>query len=158
MTSRSQARGDHYAEGLALLFSLGVLAGNVVLAGGEPVAVAVHGTPAVTMLCSLHLLWRMRATSGLADVERDMPTDIDQDAPPAVQPADTSAPMSAAMSPTGETRPLAGDHVRRLLRTNPDISAAEVARRCEVTVRHARRLLATERSRGLVVLPEADQA
>ena len=40
--ARRRSQPDHYAEALMAVFSLAVIAGNVVLAGADPVAVAVQ--------------------------------------------------------------------------------------------------------------------
>lgn len=58
--ARRGRHADHYAELLVVLFSLATVGGNAALAGTDPVALAVHAMPAVTMLTAWHLLLRMR--------------------------------------------------------------------------------------------------
>ncbi len=56
--ARAEARPDRYAEGLALLYSAGAIAGNVVMARGDSLGMVIHSVPAATMVLGWHLLLR----------------------------------------------------------------------------------------------------
>jgi Protein of unknown function (DUF2637) len=51
-----RGRSTSYAWTLAVLYSAGTVAGNVLAAGSDHLAQAVHATPAVTMVLAWHLL------------------------------------------------------------------------------------------------------
>jgi Protein of unknown function (DUF2637) len=51
-----RGRSTTYAWSLAVLYSAGTVAGNVVAAGPDHLAQVVHATPAVTMVLAWHLL------------------------------------------------------------------------------------------------------
>jgi hypothetical protein len=56
IADRRRGRSTMYAWTLAALYSAATVAGNVVAAGPDHVAQAVHATPAVTMVLAWHLL------------------------------------------------------------------------------------------------------
>jgi hypothetical protein len=140
--ARRRSQPDHYAEGLTAVFSLAVIAGNVALAGVDPVAIGVHATPAVTMLACWHLLLRIRAQSGPPAAEQDTAHDGEPDIDEPVQVEDTSSDTSTARPPRQPAR----ERVRRLLRRHgQDATPAMVAAKIGVSRRHAARLLADAR-------------
>jgi hypothetical protein len=145
--ARRRRRADHYAEALTAAFSLAVIGGNVILAGADPVAVAVHGIPAVTMLACWHLLLRMRAMSSSADAAPDTAEDIDQDTGETVERGDMSEETSASRTPRAPAREL----VRRLVQRHGQAATpAMVAARTGVSRRHAAWLLADVRRPHIV--------
>ena len=56
ISGRRRGRPTTYAWTLAVLYSAGTVAGNVLAAGSDHLAQAVHATPAVTMVLAWHLL------------------------------------------------------------------------------------------------------
>jgi hypothetical protein len=56
ISARRRRRSTTYAWSLAVLYSAGTVAGNVLAAGPDHLAQAVHATPAVTMVLAWHLL------------------------------------------------------------------------------------------------------
>jgi hypothetical protein len=56
ISGRRRRRPTSYAWTLAVLYSAGTVAGNVLAAGQDHLAQAVHATPAVTMVLAWHLL------------------------------------------------------------------------------------------------------
>lgn len=56
ISARRRGRSTAYAWSLAVLYSAGTVAGNVLAAGPDHLAQAVHATPAVTMVLAWHLL------------------------------------------------------------------------------------------------------
>ncbi len=56
ISGRRRGRPTSYAWALGVLYSAGTVAGNVVAAGPDHLAQAVHATPAVTMVLAWHLL------------------------------------------------------------------------------------------------------
>ncbi len=81
IADRRRGRSTAYAWTLAMAYSAATVAGNVLTAGPDHVAQAVHATPAVTMVLAWHLLSRFfeghpagaetaRSTSGPGEAER----------------------------------------------------------------------------------------
>jgi hypothetical protein len=58
IADRRRGRSTAYAWSLAVAYSAATVAGNVLAAGPDHVAQAVHATPAVTMVLAWHLLSR----------------------------------------------------------------------------------------------------
>jgi hypothetical protein len=58
IADQRRGRSTAYAWGLAVAYSGATVAGNVLVAGPDHVAQAVHATPAVTMVLAWHLLSR----------------------------------------------------------------------------------------------------
>jgi hypothetical protein len=127
--ARAEARPDRYAEGLALLYSAGAIAGNVVMARGDALGMVIHGVPAATMVLGWHLLLRgVRRPGSRVDAadtaagERGAATGALRPLRPALAPdvarhgrededsADVSADMSAMAAPV---RPMAAGESRR---------------------------------------------
>ncbi len=145
---------------MASIASLATLVGNVLSAGGDPIAQALLAWPGLCMVGACHRLVRsIEAAPAAKDVSAAMSAVKTGDQPVSAATPELPADATDPHVRCGRTRPPARDRVRRLLRTHPDVSAEEVARCCEVTVRRARRLLAEERDPGgLVVLQEAAEA
>jgi hypothetical protein len=73
--ARAELRPDRYAEALALLYSAGAIAGNVVMAPGDPLGMVIHGVPATTMVLGWHLLLRgVGRPAGLGRATRPPPS------------------------------------------------------------------------------------
>jgi hypothetical protein len=144
--ARRRGRPDHYAEVLTGLFSAAVIAGNVVLAGTDPVAMAVHAAPAVTMLASWHLLLRLRRasvdTSAFEDETEDLRADVAETAALARPGADVSASPSPARPPL---RPARVQVQRLVARHDGAVTVDMVRAKTGVSRRHAARLLAEAR-------------
>jgi hypothetical protein len=64
--ARAEADRDRVAEGLALLYSAGAIAGNVIMVRGDPLGMVIHGVPAATMVLGWHLLPARRPPRRLA--------------------------------------------------------------------------------------------
>jgi len=118
--ARAEADPDRVAEGLALLYSAGAIAGNVVMARGDPLGMVIHGVPAATMVLGWHLLLRGVRRAGSRTEAPDTAADVrgaDNAAPLPLRPVlmadaarhgradadsvDASAAMSAMAVPGG---------------------------------------------------------
>ena len=147
IAGRRRGRPTTYAWTLAMLYSAGTVAGNVMAAGHDHLAQVVHATPAVTMVLAWHLL------SGFFSRDRDGAGGA------AGQPEATDSGLS------GETgrpeRADRGGQLRRVRRPRLDEVAAwvveheasgqrptgdEVAAQFRVSDRTGRRLLSNLRS------------
>jgi hypothetical protein len=101
--ARRRGQRDGYAEGLAVAFAVGVVAANLagkvsaVIGGLDLVALAVRGTPPMTMLATWHMLIRRLAPARPAVPAEPTPLTIGQDIS-----ADTAATvdMRAVLAPT----------------------------------------------------------
>jgi hypothetical protein len=146
------------------------LAGNVLGAGGDPVACAMHAWPALCMVGAWHLFFRSVIPAQPArEAERRVPAGRPRMATPAEDPAVSPT----ATLPDGRSRPSvrtaharqeAERIVRQALAEGREPTAAEVAKVTGRSARQARRLVAGARLAigqgqrvGLAVL-EADGA
>jgi len=134
---RARRRGgrDAYAELLAVAFAVGVVAANLagkvsLLVGGvDPLAMAVRGTPPVTMLATWHLLVHRlahaRPPSAAGAMAPDIHADITADTPRSALDAGTMAVLPSeppAIADIGAD--VRGDDLADITETPPEPDSA----------------------------------
>lgn len=148
--ARREGRPDRYAEVLAAIYSLAAIAGNVWTSLPDPVTVAVHGLPPLTMVVGWH--WLLRRSAGAPSGEAAPLATADTQPDPSQPDSRNGSRPYRAPSANLDAR------VLRLVRGNPRTTWKVVRDRTGLSDAGAKRALTAARKKLLASSREAQAA